>query len=130
MRTTDIEELLATYADAPVECDGFVRLAHTALVKADIEHRCFCGSLKRAGVVDGLPVHLWIELSDGRMIDYRARMWFGSDPTVPHGIFEPSAFPGWVYCGQEVTVPVASDLVVSVLLMPTPDLSQSGWKLF
>lgn len=120
--SNDIEVLLADYANAPVECDGFVRLAHTALTHAGVEHACFCGTLQRSGEGKGLPVHLWIELPSGEVIDYRARMWFGDDAAVPHGVFEKGDFPDWVYSGQEITVPMASDSLVSLLLMPIPKL--------
>ncbi|PWD02055.1 hypothetical protein CX658_19070 [Pseudomonas amygdali pv. lachrymans] len=67
-----------------------------------------------------IPVHLWIELKDGRLVDYRARMWLGEVATVPHGIFSPDNFPGWRYDGVQVDVPVANSALVAILTAPMP----------
>lgn len=34
-------------------------------------------------------MHYWIELQDGQMCDFRARMWLGKSESVPHGVFVP-----------------------------------------
>lgn len=81
-----ISSLLEPYSNAPVECDGFTRIAHSVLAGAGIPHSCMQGQLVSASGNDELPIHFWIQLDDGRVIDYRARMWLGDDAGVPHGV--------------------------------------------
>ncbi|KQW19864.1 MULTISPECIES: hypothetical protein [Pseudomonas] len=116
----ELHQLLSVYEAAPVECDGFVRLAHTALVNAGIQHRCLFGRVSSSDGATVSPVHLWIELEDGSLVDYRARMWLGEVTTVPHGIFNPADFPEWRYEGVQVDVPVASSALVAILTAPMP----------
>ena len=54
-----------------------------------------------------IPLHYWIQLEDGRIVDYKCQMWLG--PTAPNGIFEFSQYPDFIYEG-------------SVLHMRTPEL--------
>lgn len=121
--SAELHQLLEIYGAAPVECDGFVRLAHTALVKAGIEHSCMCGRLASSDGAKVSPIHFWIELADGRIVDYRARMWLGEVATVPHGIFDPSTFPDWLYQGALVDVPVANAALVAILMAQIPSFA-------
>lgn len=119
----ELHQLLSVYDTAPVECDGFIRLAHTALINAGIQHRCMCG---RVSSIDGttvIPLHFWIELENGNFADYRARMWLGEVATVPHGIFRLENFPEWRYEGVQVDVPVASPALIAILTAPMPTLA-------
>jgi hypothetical protein len=87
---TTIGDWLAPIDAFPLECDGLTRIVSTLLARDDVEHRVCVGSLDIQGV--GLiPLHWWVELGDGRVIDYRARMWLGDGPQTPHGVFLPSA---------------------------------------
>lgn len=123
---TEIHQLLAPYLQAPVECDGFTRLAHTALVNAGIEHKVLFGKVVSVDGTKELPIHFWIELPDGHVIDYKARMWLGNADDVPHGIFGSGAFPGWEYCGEAFEMSTLSPLMVLALMMPVPRLHELG----
>jgi len=86
----NIEQLVKPYIDLPLECDGLTRVISYILDKNNIKHKTCIGliSNKKDKVVE----HYWIELSDGRYIDYRARMWLGDDESVPNGIFNPENY--------------------------------------
>jgi hypothetical protein len=87
-----VTEVLDMLDHSPVECDGFVRLATTLLQEQGIPHKVMRGGVKSPlGVI---PFHYWIEI-DGKVCDYRARMWLGAES--PHGIFDPPE--GWDYHG-------------------------------
>lgn len=116
----EIHNLLAHYVHAPVECDGFIRLVHTALVNAGIEHFCYLGRLESRVSKLEIPIHFWISLPDGRIIDYKARMWIGEVETVPHGIFDEAKFPDWAYLGERIEIPTLNPSVVAFLMAPIP----------
>lgn len=68
-----------------LECDGFTRVLTYALKKKGIPHRVMIGSMmdtEKEGSI--IPLHFWIELGNGQIIDFRARMWLGNE--APHGI--------------------------------------------
>lgn len=111
-----ISSLLEPYCNAPVECDGFTRIAHSVLAGAGIPHSCMQGQLVSASGNVELPIHFWIQLDDGRVIDYRARMWLGGGAGVPHGVFKTDEFPDWHYLGTEITLPVFSPTMIQLLL--------------
>lgn len=116
---SEIHQLLSTCISAPVECDGFARLAHTVLTEAGIEHNVWAGHL---AAIDGsrkTPVHCWVTLADGHVIDYRARMWLGEVDDVPYGIFARTDFPGWIYCGQPIDIPTLPSYLFQLLLEPS-----------
>lgn len=69
----------------PLECDGLTRLISTLLQRDMVDHRVYIGSVDIDGV-GGISYHWWIALHDGRFLDFRLRMWLGSDPCVPHGM--------------------------------------------
>lgn len=119
----ELHQLLDVYDSAPVECDGFIRLAHTALINAGIQHRCMCGRVCSNDGPTVIPLHFWIELTDGCFVDYRARMWLGEVATVPHGIFSPENFPEWRYEGVQVDMPVASSTLIAILTASMPTLA-------
>lgn len=110
-----IIKLLEPYIDAPVECDGFTRIAHSVLAEAGITHHCMRGRLVSMSLRGELPLHFWIQLDDGRLIDYRARMWLGDDAAVPHGVFPTDHYPDWSYQGAEVKLPVFSATMIQLL---------------
>lgn len=82
----NLNKLLDKYDKLPLECDGLTRVLHRVLVYHNIPHLIVCGTLS-----DGKKIipHYWIKLKDGRIVDYRARMWFGNKS--PHGIFDPKS---------------------------------------
>lgn len=77
---------LAPLDQAPVECDGFVRLASILLAREGLEHEVHVGRLSLPGARSISP-HFWIALPGGLICDYRARMWLGDQ--APHGVFRP-----------------------------------------
>lgn len=92
-------EWLAPIDGMPLECDGLTRVASTLLRREAVAHQVFAGEL----IVEGVGVvrpHYWIRLADGRVIDYRARMWLSPSPAVPHGVFRPP--PEVRYQGEDV----------------------------
>jgi hypothetical protein len=114
--TAELHRLLERYIDAPVECDGFTRLAHGALESAGIDHACMRGRVVSADGTVRSPIHFWIELPDGRLIDYRARMWLGDFSSVPHGIFLPDEFAKWQYQGEPIILQTLSPVIAELLL--------------
>lgn len=68
-----------------LECDGLTRVISMILYHSNIPHRIHIGSIKSEC---GEIPHFWISLNDGFLIDYRAKMWMGDKPDVPHGIFK------------------------------------------
>lgn len=103
-----VERVVAKLDSAPVECDGFVRLASTALATLGIEHQVYVGSLE--GPAGNIPLHFWI-LWRGQIIDCRAQMWLGSD--APYGIFE--EVEGWSYEGVKTTLEPLPDGIFYLL---------------
>lgn len=93
----------------PLECDGATRAASTLLQIANVDHEVCVGTLEVAGA-GNIDLHWWIVLSDGRVVDYRARMWLGMGSNIPHGVFKPAQ--GCVYRSVESRTPE------SVLLTP------------
>ena len=77
-------------ADAlPLECDGLTRVLSTLMQRDGVEHRVCVGELDVENV-GTIPYHWWIALPDGTHCDFRARMWLGESPGVPHGVFSPA----------------------------------------
>lgn len=119
-----VREIVEPFVLAPVECDGFTRIAHTALFNEGIAHTCMKGRMIQVTGNQALPIHFWIVLADGHVVDYRARMWLGDDTTVPHGVFNPAQFPTWAYSGEAVNLPLLSAAVVQALLARPPAFNQ------
>jgi hypothetical protein len=103
-------ELLTPYDGAQLECDGFVRVAHTVLSDHHIAHTPKIGRVEWNG--KRFAPHFWIELPGGDVVDYRLRMWFGGQ--APHGVFNPEK-AGVVYEGRTANIPVLSDFLFTVL---------------
>ena len=115
MTRLELHQLVERFIDAPVECDGFVRLAHTALVAAGIEHTVMYGRLVSADAKRQTPIHFWISLDNGEVLDYRARMWLGAGMNVPNGIFAQSEFPDWSYHGCAIDIPTLHPSIAEIL---------------
>lgn len=80
-----LEDKLKPYTDPGLclECDGFTRVAHTAL--RDIPHRCMFGEVRYRDAT--FKPHFWIEVEvDGVviMIDYHWQRWFPRIEERPH----------------------------------------------
>ncbi len=93
-----------------LECDGTVRVLHHMLDNHHVPHYVFLGTLEMDSKI--IPVHYWIGLPDGRLVDYKARMWFGN--SAPNGIFYPKDTTA-VYVGTPIEMEV-SPTVYKLLL--------------
>lgn len=110
-----MKELLGSYDSCKLECDGLTRVLTTVLQREGIEHTCMVGSIQHTGRDVGMSPHFWIELPDMRLIDYRAQMWLGDSPDIPHGIFIPAEFPLIVYEGQRVIIEPLPQFLFDIL---------------
>lgn len=110
--TKEVEQLLQKYVDAPVECDGFTRIAYSVLTMNGIESQPFSGYLTYSKTNQSV-LHFWLKLSSGEIVDYRARMWFGEIADIPHGIFDASTYPLVFYDGNPVYFGVLHETLIN-----------------
>ncbi len=89
---------LNAYDKLPLECDGLTRVLSYVLKAAGEPFQAYGGRVVLNG--EEFPVHYWIILGDGLVVDYRLRMWFGE--TAPHGVFRLGDHPGLEYFGEPV----------------------------
>ena len=97
----------------PLECDGMTRVVSTLLQKEGIGHRVNVGALRIATLGD-IAHHWWISFPDGRICDFRARMWLGMNALIPHGIFTPTPQSASWYVSQH-NVPMSEVLLSPVI---------------
>ena len=109
-----ITEILKEIEQAPVECDGFARLASYLLTKNKIGHQIMVGSLSTP--MGKIPLHFWVVVDD-LIIDYRARMWLGEN--APHGVFS-NTKPDSFYQGEITLLEPTTDTLFEILSMPFP----------
>jgi len=104
-----VKTIVELFINLHLECDGLTRVIHHILVKNDVSHTCYSGTVvfntKR------FPVHYWIKFKK-YVIDYRLRMWFGK--LAPHGIFKP-AKNNVEYNGREIDLTI-SDSTFDILI--------------
>lgn len=91
-----------------LECDGAVRVIHHLLNKMGADHKVMAGYLETSQGV--IPLHFWIELPDGRIIDVKSRMWLGDE--VQQGIFIPDQNTNYV--GEQIEMQM-SDTMFDIL---------------
>ena len=103
---SDVLEKLGRYSCLGLECDGMTRIVTHLLTKAEVPHKVKCGVIFK-GEERVIPFHYWVVLPDQRIIDYKARMWLGNKPEVPHGIFSPKEFPEYRYVGRTTPMSVS-----------------------
>lgn len=95
-----------------LECDGFTRVAFTLLERNGITCKAFVG---RLDVADGvIPLHFWLEV-DEFIIDYKAQMWLGEHPGVPHGVMHRSAVAS-LYQGVRIEMEPLPETIYKTLL--------------
>jgi hypothetical protein len=98
---------------AGFECDGLSRLIHYRLIEEGWPSEHFTGKGRWNGITIG---HDWVVsrgLSLNYTIDYRLKMWYGSEADVPEGIFSAADFPAVEYLpgneyNKEETKPLLS----------------------
>ena len=113
-RLIDIDNLVNDTAKKceHLECDGMVRVLHYVLDSHSVPHYVFAGSLEINSKV--FSPHFWIGLPDGRLVDFKARMWFGND--APNGIFYPKDTTA-KYDGTPIELEVSALVYKSLLLV-------------
>lgn len=120
----DLPPLLCRLDPLPLECDGMTRVLSTLLTRDEVPHRVAIGSLSVTGV-GTIDLHWWIELSDDRVCDLRARMWLGSEDGVPHGCFVPG--DRHLYRTRSVTGPQSLHPSVFAILAGAATDSFPAW---
>jgi hypothetical protein len=126
----DVFERIADLDDAPVECDGFARIAATWLAEAGVAHFPQHGQAVLLFTPEiSIYPHFWISLEGDRILDYRLRMWAAkcglssTDARVPHGVFDPADYPWLSYRGGAVELaPVAEPLIAAMTWRPDWEL--------
>jgi hypothetical protein len=98
-----------------LECDGFTQVASYLLARAGVEHQPVSGRLSpthNGSALQFPPIHCWIELSGGMLMDYRVRAWLPDMPPleVPHGLLMPANYPGFIYSRDRVIGPTSQHL--------------------
>lgn len=81
-----------------LECDGMTRIVTYLLTKEGVPHKVKCGVVFHKGE-RVVPLHYWVSLPDGKIIDFKLRMWV-SEPSAPHGIFRPEDHEDYKYVGR------------------------------
>ncbi len=65
-----------------------------------------------------------IDIEDVR-IDYRARMWLGETPDIPHGVFNPADYPRIYYEGSSMKLGLLPDVLFKILTCPFPTINKN-----
>ena len=107
----NVEKLTSPYEKCRLECDGLTRVLHRVLTENHIAHTVYSGQVTWNGKV--FPVHFWIQLPDGAVVDYRLRMWFGNN--APNGIFKPEQ-NDVKYKGRPSSMDVCNDMIFNILV--------------
>lgn len=119
MNSTELSDFFKDIELAPIECDGFTRIAFSRLCRLGVPCQAFIGSLV---VGDSyIAPHLWLLVHGKLIVDYRARMWLGDVAEVPHGVFIERDFPLAHYAGEEMKVEVLSEGIEQLLLARFPE---------
>lgn len=108
---------------SPVECDGMSSLVATVLSKNNIDYKGMCGQIIPKGAGTPIP-HVWIEVGEW-VIDFRARMWLGTDSSIPHGVFKKKDHKD-LYTGSAVMIAPLHDTLFQILQMPFPGQIKQG----
>ena len=120
MLPIELRELLDDLDAAPVECDGMTRLVIGRLAKAGIAYRAYVGSITLGD--KAMSPHWWVEV-DGLTIDYRAKMWLGDSPMVPHGVFRQDTC-GTRYEGTEIELEPLPDGLAEIMMISPKDMME------
>ncbi|MFQ2234980.1 hypothetical protein ACK32R_04610 [Aeromonas dhakensis] len=88
--TSELDQWFSKLEALPLECDGMSRVISHLLSEDNIEHEISVGSLECHN--GKIPLHYWITLQNGSILDLRARMWLGNKDGIPHGLISPGEF--------------------------------------
>jgi hypothetical protein len=104
VNSTELSDFFKDIELAPIECDGFTRIAFSRLCRLGVPCQAFIGSLV---VGDSyIAPHLWLLVHGKLIVDYRARMWLGDVAD---------------YAGEEMKVEVLSEGIEQLLLARFPE---------
>lgn len=127
-----VESLVEPYDSCSLECDGLTRTLHLLLDANGIRHRVMGGAIYNHNDETAFSPHFWIELSNGDLIDFRARMWLGDQDDVPHGVFSLDDYPNMEYDGDDETRSfdgMPESIVVQMAIMSCPDFDPDDFEL-
>lgn len=99
-----------------LECDGLSRVLFTMLTDAGAPVEAFAGRIS-AGT--SRVIHFWLRVGEWT-IDYRARMWLGAVPEIPHGVFRAGDFPAVQYDGIAMPMEPLPGYLFAALMKPAP----------
>lgn len=100
-----------------LECDGLTHILHRVLSDENIEHTVYMGQVTYSVNGETIPMHKWIDI-DHLRIDYRARMWLGNMPDIPHGVFYPADYVNVSYEGSPTQSNLLPHTVIQELIKP------------
>lgn len=114
-----------------LECDGATRVFDYVLRANNIPYKVYVGQVlmrTKKGWEVVIPLHYWIVLKNGQIIDYKAQMWldnkapngFFETKSTKKGIFMPKEFPQYMYKGKEIQLNT-SQTVYNILVMSGVD---------
>lgn len=127
-----VEQLVDPYDSCSLECDGMSRTLHLLLDINGIRHEVMGGGIYNHNDDSGFSPHYWIELDDGRIIDFRAQMWLGRGRDVPHGVFDPEDYTNIEYDGDVVTSDfdrLPESIILQMAMMSCPDFDPEDFDL-
>lgn len=105
-----------------LECDGLTHVIHRVLSDENIEHTVYTGQVINNSNNDTIPIHYWIDIDDLR-IDYRARMYLGDMPDIPHGVFYHTDYVNVSYEGSPTQLNLLPHAVIQELIKPYPTIN-------
>ncbi|CCC86229.1 hypothetical protein PPM_p0079 (plasmid) [Paenibacillus polymyxa M1] len=91
------------------------RVISFLLSLALIPHSVMVGDLTDIRTKGTIQPHLWINLPEGMIIDYRARMWLGDGEDIPNGIFDSTQWGQVRYKGRECVPFPVNDAIGHIL---------------
>jgi hypothetical protein len=105
-----------------LECDGLTHVIHRVLSDENIEHTIYTGRVIYSFNDEHIPIHYWIDIDNIR-IDYRAKMWLGDAPDIPHGIFYPTDYPSISYQGSHTQLTLLPHIIIQEIINPYPAIN-------
>ncbi len=123
--STETIKLLDKYDAAPLECDGLTRVLHTVLSWEMVPHIVMYGGIHDKLSGKRFYPHYWIAFDwlqvppeQVTIADYRAKMWLGDYPHVPHGVFAAGQYPHIHYAGVRQEMDLLNKTLFDFLVSP------------